>query len=177
MGPIRWYSYSGSGGTKGVKFVQCIDGQEPQMHEIWCLDSNGITRKVHLTAQIDVGDETVGHFSTHYFAENGRIIPIIGQISVNRSVKILGIPADAWECGLPFLENVLATTVPHGWGETIPPIINGPVSREDLLTMSLSHGVVPSLPVLLTYPGVRRMCALLRAAARHVYDDSLCSRL
>ena len=110
MGSIRQPSNSCIGGTKGV-------GQKPQIHEIWCPGSNGVTREVHLTVQVDVGAETVGQFSTQYFLENGRRIPVICQISINRSVKLLDIPADAWGFGLPFIENVQAPTVPHGCGD------------------------------------------------------------
>ena len=85
------------------------------MYEIWCLSYDDVTREVHPTARIDFGAETVGQFATQYFSENGSRIPIIGRNSINGSVKILGIPADAWGRGLTFIENVLANTVPHGW--------------------------------------------------------------
>ena len=116
MGPICWSFYSGNRGTEGVEFIRYIDGRDPQMHKIWCLGSNGITCEVHLTAQIDVIAETVRQFATQYFAENGRRISIIDQISVKRSIKRLGIPADSWGCGLPFFDNVLALTITHGCG-------------------------------------------------------------
>ena len=84
------------------------------MREIWCLGSDGVTREVHPAAQIDVGAETVGQYSTQYFSENGRIIPVISQNSINRSVESVGITADTWICGLPFIENIQVPTVPHG---------------------------------------------------------------
>ena len=65
MGYIRWPSDSGSGGTKGVEFIQCIDDQEPQIHKIWRLGSNGVTCEVHLAAQVYVGAETVEQFATN----------------------------------------------------------------------------------------------------------------
>ena len=58
------------------------------MHEIWCLGSDGITCEVQATAQIDVGAEIVGQFATQYIAEYGHRVPVIGQISFNRTVKI-----------------------------------------------------------------------------------------
>ena len=64
MGPICWSSYCVSGGKKGVEFIQYVDDQEPQMHKIWCLISDGVTCEVHPTAQIDVGAETFGQFVT-----------------------------------------------------------------------------------------------------------------
>ena len=85
------------------------------MHKIWCLGSNRITIEVHRKVQKDVIAETDGQFKTQYFAVNGRRIPVIGQIFVNKSVKLLGIPADAWGCGLLFLRNVLDPTITHYW--------------------------------------------------------------
>ena len=62
-----------------------------QIHELWCLGLDNITSKVHPTYQLDVGDGTMEEFMTNYLAENGRIILIIGQPSINRSVQFLGI--------------------------------------------------------------------------------------
>ena len=86
------------------------------MHKIWCLGSDGVNCEFRPKAQIYVGAETVGQFVTQYFAENGRKIPIIIQISVNGNVKRLGIPADASGYGWPFNDNFLASTVSHSWG-------------------------------------------------------------
>ena len=86
------------------------------MHKMCCLCSDGVTYEVHTTTRIDVSAETVGLFATQYFAENGRKIPIIIQISVNGNVKRLGIPADASGYGWPFNDNFLASTVSHSWG-------------------------------------------------------------
>ena len=100
-----------------------------------CLDYGSVTREFLPTAQIDVGVETVGQFSTHYFSENGRRIPITSQIPINGSVKLLGITADAWGCRLPFIENVQSPTMPHGWGDADksnqnrPIIPGGPYSK------------------------------------------------
>ena len=98
------------------------------MHEIWSLGSDDITREVHPTAQIDVVAETFGQFATQYFAENGRKTPVIGKISVNRSVKL-------WEL-LPMLGDVDFRSLVISWlplfpmvgGTTIPPIRTGPLS-------------------------------------------------
>ena len=50
------------------------------------------------------------------FAEIGLIIPVIGQLSINRSVEILGIPAEAWGRGFSLIKNLQAPTVPYDWG-------------------------------------------------------------
>ena len=60
---IRWPFDSGSRGTKVPEFIRCVDGREPQMHEVWYLGFNGITREVHPTAQVDVGAGVVGEFT------------------------------------------------------------------------------------------------------------------
>ena len=65
MGPIYRRSDSVSGVAEGVEFIRCIDGWEPQIHEIWCPGSNGVTREVHPIAQIDVGTETIGQSLTY----------------------------------------------------------------------------------------------------------------
>ena len=116
MGSIRQTSDSGSGGTKGVEFIWCVDGQDPQIHGIWCLCSDGVTREVHWTAQIEVGAGTVGKCTNNYLSENWHRIPIIGQISINGNVKLLGIPDFVRNGGLYFIENLQAPTVPSVWG-------------------------------------------------------------
>ena len=69
-----------------------MDGQEPQIIEVWDFGSNGVTREVHLTAQVDVGTGNVRYLSSDYLTESGRRIPIIGRISINGSVEWLGVP-------------------------------------------------------------------------------------
>ena len=129
VGPICCPYDSGSGGTKVLEFIQYVDGQDPQMHEIWCVDSNGITREVHPTAQVDVGAGVVGHFLSHYLAENGRRIPIIGQISINGSVKLLGIPSFYRTSGLMFTENLLVPHFTKCWGDGGTPNQECPLYR------------------------------------------------
>ena len=117
MGSIRRPSNSGSIGTKGIEFIRCVDGHEPQIHKIWCLGYDGVTLEVHLTAQIEVCAGTVGQFMTNYLAENGCRTPVIGQFSITGSVKLLGIPFSAWGHVLLFIENLQAPTATYGWGD------------------------------------------------------------
>ena len=91
MGSIYRPSNPGSGGTEDTKFIRCVDGREPQIHELWCLGLDNMTREVHPTAQVEVIAETVGEFMTNYLADKGRRISIIRQLSINGCVKILGI--------------------------------------------------------------------------------------
>ena len=92
MESIRRSSNSGSGGTEDVDFIQCVDSQEPQIHNIWCLSSDGVTRKIHPTMQAEVAAGTVVQFKNNFLAENGCRIPIIGPNFISGSVQLLGIP-------------------------------------------------------------------------------------
>ena len=65
-----------------------------------------IIREVNPTSRVEVIAGTVGEFVTNYLAENGRIIQIIGQLSINDSVQFLDVPAQAWGDGFPFLCNL-----------------------------------------------------------------------
>ena len=116
VGTIHGNSDSGSRGTKGPVFIRCVDSQDPQIYEIWCLSSDGVTRESHHTSQVDVGAETVGQFSSYFLSENGRIIPILGQSSINGSVELLSIPI--FFSGPMFTENLLAPYDTTGWGDS-----------------------------------------------------------
>ena len=87
MGSICWTSNPGSRGTKDTEFIRCVDVREPQIHKLWCLGLDNITRKVHQTALVEVGAGTVGEFTTIYLAENWRRILIIRKLSINGSVQ------------------------------------------------------------------------------------------
>ena len=118
MGSIWPPSYSGSGGTKDVDYIRCINGRDPQIHKMWCLGSDSITQKIHPTARVEVGSGTVGQFMTNYLDENGRIIPTICQISINGSVKLLSIPDFFINSGLSLIDHLQAPTTTSGWGHT-----------------------------------------------------------
>ena len=159
----RPYDYS-NGDTEDIEFIRCVDGRDPQLHEMWCLSLDNVIRKIYPTAQIEVGAGTVGELTTNYLAENGRRILIIGQISINISVQFLGIPnfsviVDCYfvkTCKIPLCSSV---------GDTlIPPIITVELCRGDLKSMSQSPGVVTYLTVRLTCVGFRLNRALLCAA-------------
>ena len=115
VGSILWSSDSGSGGAKGPEFVQCVNGQYPQIHKVWAFGSNGIMCEVHPTARVDVGSVVVGEFLSDYITGSGHRIPIIGQISINGSVEYLGI-TDLHRTSGPFCDaNLLAPC--SSWGE------------------------------------------------------------
>ena len=169
MGYIRRSSDSSSRGTLDTKFIRCIDCREFQMHKLWCLGLDNITRKVHPTAQVKVGAGTVGYFNTNYLAENGRIIPIIGQISINGNVQFLGIPNFSGEVDCRLLKKCKTPLCPLAGETVIIPIKNGKLAWGDLTEVSQSLGVVPSLPVCITCLEVWLNHALLRAASVMIY--------
>ena len=113
---IHWTSNPGSRSTKETGVIQCVDGREPQIHELWCLDLYNTTHEVHPTGCVEVIYGTVGDFVTNYLAENECRIHIIGQLSVNDSVYFLVVPTQAWGRGLTFLRNLQAPDKTTGWG-------------------------------------------------------------
>ena len=115
MGYNRRPSYYGRESTEGTVFIQCVDGRETQINELWFLDLYGIIRKVHLTACVEVPSETVRYFVTNYLDENGCQIETIGQLSVNDSVQLLGLSDQAWETGMPFICILQARVEAIGW--------------------------------------------------------------
>ena len=70
MGSIRSPSDPGSSSTETTAFIQCVDGKEPKIHELWCLGLDNISHKVHPTAQVEVTSGTIGKFVTNYLAGN-----------------------------------------------------------------------------------------------------------
>ena len=152
--------------NEGVESIQGVDVRDPQMHKIWRLGSDGITREVYPKAQVDIGAGTMGQFSYDYLAENGWRIPILGQISINGSVKMLGIPNLCRTSGPMFIENLLAPHDTTGWGDDGTPNQSWLISPGGGLTVcGVFPVVVLSLPILLTCPGVRRTRALMRAVS------------
>ena len=115
MGYICWNSDSCSRGTKDFYFIRCVDGRERQIHEISGLGFDGITSKIHPTAQVEVSSGTVGKFTTNYLYENEVRIPTVIQLSINVSVQLLGIPNFFRNNGLSFIENLQSPTVSSGW--------------------------------------------------------------
>ena len=82
-----------SGSTEDTAFIQCVDGQETHIHELWCLGLDNLTCNVHSTARVDFTAGTVREFVTDYFAENRFRTQIIGQLSMNNSVHFWGVTA------------------------------------------------------------------------------------
>ena len=62
VGSIDHPYNSHSGGAEGPKFIRCVDGREPQIHEVSTFSENDVTRELHPTARVDVGAKFVGEF-------------------------------------------------------------------------------------------------------------------
>ena len=62
MGSIHWPLNPGSSSTKDTAFIQCVDGGEPQIHEVWSMGLDGITHEVHPTARLEFIAGTVVQF-------------------------------------------------------------------------------------------------------------------
>ena len=92
--------------TEYTAFVQCVDGRELLIHEVWSLGLDGIIREFHPTARVEVPSRTVGEFVTNYLSENGYIAHITRQLSINDSVQFLGVPVQSWGRRFPFLCNL-----------------------------------------------------------------------
>ena len=56
---------SGSTSDEATAFIQFINGQEPQVHELWCLVLYEMSCKVLPTARVEVTVGTVGEFVTN----------------------------------------------------------------------------------------------------------------
>ena len=109
---------------------------------------------IYPTPRAEVLDGTFGDFVTDNLAENGFLIPIIGQLSVNDIVQFLGLSDQSWGNGLSFITNLLAHAEATGWvsfnnsnqnwvgGSTIP------------IALKMSPGLLTLTPVLLTCCGV-----------------------
>ena len=104
MGDIwRPYNYS-SGDTDTAVFIQFANGRDPMAHELWCHSLAGIYRKVHLTSQLEIANGTVGEFITNYLTSDRCRNGITGEVSINGSVQLLGLP-DVWGGSFPYVSN------------------------------------------------------------------------
>ena len=74
MGSIRRPSDSGRRSTEATALIQCVDGQEPQIHDLLYLGLDRISCEVFTTVQVEVIAGTVREFVMGYLAENGRRI-------------------------------------------------------------------------------------------------------
>ena len=91
VGFIHQPSNSGSEDKYGLEFIRCVDGREPQIHELWFFAEDGITREVHPFARIDFGGFSEDCFHTAYATEIGRRVFIYGRKCINGSIEWFGV--------------------------------------------------------------------------------------
>ena len=154
MGTNRRPLDSGSGGSEATDFIQYINGQEPQIHELWCLSLDVISCKTHPTVGVDVVAETVGEFETNYLAK--MYAELISQgnfpsIIVSNFWVCLTKPGEVDCCLFTTCWNTLRPK-----GEEVPtiPIRTGEGCSMTLKSLQMTPGVLPLTPVLLTCRGL-----------------------
>ena len=110
---------------------------------------------------------------TYYLTENGHRIQIIGKISINDSVQFLGVTAQAWGNGLPFLCNLQETYEATGWGSGNYSIQDwgGSMLDTNIITNIAWGASVNPLPAYLSRSPVNP-----RAAQHRVHNNLLCCR-
>ena len=86
VGSINIPSNSGSGDAEGPDSIRCLDGRDPQIHEVWTFGEDSVTREVHPTAQVNNGSGFVGEFATNYLTESWSRVSTFGRNSINGSV-------------------------------------------------------------------------------------------
>ena len=74
VGSMRCRANSGNEGEGGPDLIRCVDGRQPEIHEVWTFREDGVTREVHPTARVDVGAGFVGNFSNNYLTPSWRRI-------------------------------------------------------------------------------------------------------
>ena len=126
-----------------------------------------------MIAQVEVGAGTVGEFTTNYLAENGRRIPIIGQLCINGSIQFLGIPDFFRGSGLSFIEKLKSPTDSTGWG-------HGDTSNKNWGVMpggAYINDTVSWGTNILAHPSyIYRSLVNPRNDVHRVRDDLLCHR-
>ena len=82
----------GRGEEGDVWFTCSIEGQDPEIYELWNFSDDGIS-KVQPYAQVQISDDFIGEtFYTHFFNAREVRIFFLGRRSVNRSVQCIDVP-------------------------------------------------------------------------------------
>ena len=118
VGYIRQPYNSSSGDEYRPEFIQCVDGREPQIHEVWNFGEDGATREVHSKSQVDVRAGFVGKFATDYLTPSWRRIPMFGLNSINGIFQWLGVTDLPRTDGPPMTDDLLAPGPSWGDGGT-----------------------------------------------------------
>ena len=114
-GGIQSPSDSSSGDPDPSIFIQCVNGREPMVDELWFHGLDGLSRDVHPTARVELPTGDVREFIIDYLTPDRRRNIIIGKCSVNGSLQFTGFP-EIWDSGLPYISNDELPDATRGWG-------------------------------------------------------------
>ena len=114
MGDIWRPSDSGIGDPYPCIFIQCVNGRERMAHKLWSHGLYGLVRNVYPTGRVEIPTGTVREFITEYLTPDGWKNKIIGQRSVNGSIKFNGVP-EIWGIILPYIANNSLPDAIRGW--------------------------------------------------------------
>ena len=115
VGAILRPSDSSSGDEEGHKFIRCLDGRKPQIHEVWTFGEDGVTHEVHPKVQVDVHTGFVREFATDYVTPSWRRVPMFVRNDIMGSFKCLNIPDFLRTYGPPWNSNILDPR--PSWGD------------------------------------------------------------
>ena len=119
VGVISQPSNSGSRDDDRLEFICCVGGREPQIYELWTFSEDGITRRVHPFARVDINDFSGYCFHTYFMTEERCRVTIFGRISINVSVEWLGVPIPFYDtAGVPWIDNILVPELHWGDGDS-----------------------------------------------------------
>ena len=116
-------SDSGSGGTDTTAFIQCINGRDTQIKELWCLDLDRISCEVHPTARLDIVSVTVWEFFNNYLSKMDAESRLLDKFKSTTESKF-------WYC-MTNPEEVDFHTSPISW-----------------LKLRMQGGAVPIIPII-----------------------------
>ena len=141
VGAIHWTSDSGSGDDEVPEFIYCVDGRQLEIHEVCTFEEDGVTRKVHPNARVDVAAFIGECFATNYLAPTWRRIHMFGRNSINGRVKWPGVPNSLKNYEPPWNLNLLAPCA--NWGDrgssTSPNWVSGSGENPDGVFISCNQ--------------------------------------
>ena len=155
MGDIRRPYDFGSRDQYPSVLIQCFNGRDTMVHELWSHVLDGISHDVHPTAWVEIPTGNVGEFVTEYQTTGGWRNRIIGNFLSMRAFN-----------SLKFLEfGVVVFRIFTMLLFQMQP--EGGIGLEQLDTvliiLIMVYDIVPSMPVLLTLRGVL-FCPMLYKA-------------
>ena len=107
VGAIHRPSGSSSGDQDGPKFIHCVDGRQPEIHEVWTFGEDSFTCEFHTTARIEIGAFVGECVAANYLTKTWNRIPMFGSNYINGSVEWIGVPNFLSNYGPPWTLNIL----------------------------------------------------------------------